>query len=101
MGAEALAALSAGIELDGRLTSPARVRALHTTPRQSVIEIVLHEGRKRQVRRMCEAVGHQVLSLHRSAYGGLRLGSLVEGASRPLRPAEIEQLRAAAAGGPA
>ena len=64
------ARLAAGIELDGRRTAPARVRVLRASGRQSVVEIVLHEGRKRQVRRMCEAVGHHVLSLHRSAYAG-------------------------------
>ena len=62
--------LAAGVELDGRRTAPARVRVLRASGRQSVVEIVLHEGRKRQVRRMCEAVGHHVLSLHRSAYAG-------------------------------
>ena len=72
------------------------MRVLRASGRQSVVEIVLHEGRKRQVRRMCEAVGHHVLSLHRSAYAGLRLGTLAPGASRPLRPAELELLRAAA-----
>jgi 23S rRNA pseudouridine2605 synthase len=97
--AETGAALAAGIVLDGRRTAPARVRVLHASGRQSVVEIVLHEGRKRQVRRMLEAVGHPVLSLHRSAYAGLRLGSLAPGASRPLRPAELELLRSAAGEG--
>jgi 23S rRNA pseudouridine2605 synthase len=92
------ARLAAGIELDGRRTAPARVRVLHATGRQSVVEIVLHEGRKRQVRRMSEAVGHPVISLHRSAYAGLRLGALKAGASRPLLPSEVELLRSAAAG---
>jgi 23S rRNA pseudouridine2605 synthase len=96
---EALRALADGIELDGRRTAPARVRVLRASGQRSVVEIVLHEGRKRQVRRMCEAVGHPVLSLHRSAYAGLRLGSLAAGASRPLRPAELELLRSTAAGG--
>jgi 23S rRNA pseudouridine2605 synthase len=96
VGGDAVRALAAGIELDGRRTAPARVRVLRTSGKQSVVEIVLHEGRKRQVRRMCEAVGHPVLSLHRSAYAGLRLGSLAAGASRPLRPAEVELLRSAA-----
>jgi 23S rRNA pseudouridine2605 synthase len=93
------ARLAAGIELDGRRTAPARVRVLHATGRQSVVEVVLHEGRKRQVRRMCEAVGHPVISLHRSAYAGLRLGALKAGASRPLLPSEVELLRSAAAAG--
>jgi 23S rRNA pseudouridine2605 synthase len=91
--------LAAGIELDGRRTAPARVRVLHASGRQSVVEIVLHEGRKRQVRRMCEAVGHPVISLHRSAYAGLRLGALEAGASRPLEPSEVELLRSASAAG--
>jgi 23S rRNA pseudouridine2605 synthase len=90
--------LAGGIELDGRRTAPARVRVLRASGKQSVVEIVLHEGRKRQVRRMCEAVGHPVLSLHRFAYAGLRLGSLAPGASRPLRQAELELLRSAAEG---
>jgi len=72
------------------------VRILRASGRQSVVEIVLHEGRKRQVRRMFEAVGHHVLGLHRSAYAGIRLGTLAAGASRPLRAAELELLRAAA-----
>ena len=95
---EEVRTLAGGIELDGRRTAPARVRVLHATGRRSVVEIVLHEGRKRQVRRMCEAVGHPVLSLHRSAYAGLSLGSLAAGAFRPLRPAELERLRSAAEG---
>jgi 23S rRNA pseudouridine2605 synthase len=93
------ARLASGIELDGKRTAPARVRVLHATGRQSVVEIVLHEGRKRQVRRMCEAVGHPVISLHRSAYAGLRLGAMKAGASRPLLAAEVELLRSAAADG--
>jgi 23S rRNA pseudouridine2605 synthase len=88
--------LAAGVELDGRRTAPARVRVLHASPRRSVLELVLHEGRKRQVRRMCEAVGHPVLELHRPAYAGLRLGALPPGASRPLEPAEVALLRRAA-----
>ncbi len=93
---ETAAKLAAGVDLDGRRTAPARVRILRASGRQSVVEIVLHEGRKRQVRRMFEAVGHHVLGLHRSAYAGIRLGTLPAGASRPLRAAELELLRAAA-----
>jgi pseudouridine synthase len=91
--------LAAGVELDGRRTAPARVRILRASGRQSVVEIVLHEGRKRQVRRMCEAVGHHVLGLHRSAYAGLRLGALAPGASRELEASEVELLRSAAESG--
>jgi 23S rRNA pseudouridine2605 synthase len=87
--------LADGIELDGKRTAPARVRVLRASGRQSVVEIVLHEGRKRQVRRMFEEVGHHVLGLHRSAYAGLKLGTLASGASRQLHPHEIELLRGA------
>jgi len=97
--AETAAKLAAGVDLDGRRTAPARVRILRASARQSVVEIVLHEGRKRQVRRMCEAVGHHVLALHRSAYAGLRLGTLGPGASRALLPAELELVRSAAGEG--
>jgi 23S rRNA pseudouridine2605 synthase len=90
--------LAEGIDLDGKRTAPARVRVLRASGRQSVVEIVLHEGRKRQVRRMFEEVGHHVLALHRSGYAGLRLGTLAQGASRPLLPHEIELLRSASAG---
>jgi 23S rRNA pseudouridine2605 synthase len=90
----ALRALREGVELDdGGLTSPAGVRQL----RSGVLEIEIAEGRKRQVRRMCQAVGHHVDALERVAFGPLRLGGLKEGKHRRLTPAEIEQLRKAAA----
>jgi 23S rRNA pseudouridine2605 synthase len=61
-----------------------------------VLEIEIAEGRKRQVRRMCEAVGHRVLALERVAFGPLRLGDLKPGEHRRLSGAEIERLRKAA-----
>jgi 23S rRNA pseudouridine2605 synthase len=87
--AEALRRLAEGIELDEGVTAPARVRRLAP----SRIELVLHEGRKRQVRRMCEAVGHPVRSLHRSTYAGLALGDLAPGTWRELADEEVELLR--------
>jgi 23S rRNA pseudouridine2605 synthase len=57
------------------------------------LEIALHEGRKRQVRRMCEAVGHPVISLVRVAFGPIGLGPLAPGSSRRLTDAEVERLR--------
>lgn len=81
--------LARGVELEDGLTAPARARMLAP----SRIELVLHEGRNRQVRRMCEAVGHPVRSLHRSAYAGLGLDGLAPGASRPLRRTEVAALR--------
>jgi 23S rRNA pseudouridine2605 synthase len=89
---EALRRLRDGVELaDGR-TAPARVRRL--APDR--LELVLHEGRKRQVRRMCEAVGHPVTRLERIAFGPLALGDLAPGAHRRLGAAEVARLRAAA-----
>lgn len=89
---EDLLRLAEGIELEEGVTAPARVRRLAP----SRIELVLHEGRKRQVRRMCQAVGHPVLSLHRPTYAGLGLGDLAPGAWRELTDDEVHTLRAQA-----
>ncbi len=97
----ALAALRTGVELDDGVTAPASVR--QAAP--GVLELSLVEGRKRQVRRMCEAVGHRVVALERIAFGPLRLADagkggkpLVEGRSRRLSAAEVERLRNALSG---
>ena len=89
--AAALQALRDGVELDDGVTAPARVRRLAP----DTLEITIHEGRKRQVRRMCEAVGHPVLALERVAFGPLGLGSLQPGRARRLSEAEVERLRRA------
>jgi len=89
----ALRALRAGVVLEDGPTAPAGVRLLGP----GLIELVIAEGRKRQVRRMCEAVGHRVIALQRVAYGPLELGTLGAGEHRRLEEAEIELLRAAAA----
>ena len=88
----AIRALREGVALDDGVTAPARVRRIAA----GELELTIHEGRKRQVKRMCEAVGHRVKSLERIAFGGLRLGSLAEGATRQLSDAEVERLRQAA-----
>jgi pseudouridine synthase len=88
---EALLGLRAGVDLDDGRTAPAGVKRLAP----SRIELTLHEGRKRQVKRMCEAVGHPVRRLHRSGYAGLTLRGLAVGAWRELTGAEVERLRAA------
>jgi 23S rRNA pseudouridine2605 synthase len=88
----ALRALREGVELEDGVTAPARVRQ----PRPGVLEITIREGRKRQVRRMCEAVGHRVVELERVAFGPLGLRGLRQGQSRRLTKAEIERLRQAA-----
>jgi 23S rRNA pseudouridine2605 synthase len=91
----ALDALKHGVELDDGRTSPAKVRVLERGNGTSVLEVIVHEGRKRQVRRMCEAVGHPVLDLERTRFGPLRLGSLPRGEWRRLRAAEVDRLRQA------
>ncbi len=88
----ALRRLRDGLELDDGPTLPAGVRQV----RAGVLEITLREGRQRQVKRMCEAVGHPVTSLRRVAFGPLRLGDLKPGDARRLTLAEVERLRAAA-----
>jgi pseudouridine synthase len=85
----ALQALAEGVELEDGMTAPATVRCLAP----SRIELVLHEGRNRQVRRMLEAVGHPVRRLHRSVYAGLTLDGLEPGEWRELEPAEVKGLR--------
>jgi 23S rRNA pseudouridine2605 synthase len=86
---EALQRLRAGVELDDGRTAPARVKRL--APDR--LEITIHEGRKRQVRRMCEAVGHPVIALERVRFGPLWLGKLEEGQHRRLTAPEVEKLR--------
>ena len=90
VGEGALRALRDGVELDDGRTAPARVRRV----KPDLIELTIHEGRNRQVRRMCETVGHPVLALERIGFGSLRLGDLAPGAHRRLSEAEIERLRA-------
>jgi 23S rRNA pseudouridine2605 synthase len=87
----ALRALREGVELDDGVTAPARVRRLGPDR----VEITIHEGRKRQVRRMLEAVGHPVIALERVRFGPLWLGKLEEGRHRRLTAAEVERLRRA------
>jgi 23S rRNA pseudouridine2605 synthase len=96
VGAAALRKLREGVELEDGMSAPAGVRRL----RPDVIELTLREGRKRQVRRMCEAVGHRVIRLERVAFGPLGLGDLSPGGHRPLTPDELEALRHAAGLGP-
>ena len=86
----ALQQLREGIELDDGRTAPARARRLGP----GRVELVLHEGRKHQEKRMLAAVGHPVVRLHRTAYAGLTLEGLEPGTCRELEPSEIERLRA-------
>lgn len=84
-----LRALADGIELDDGRTAPARVRRL--APNE--IELTIHEGRNRQVRRMLETVGHPATHLHRTGYAGLTADDLEPGDYRELTGREVEQLR--------
>lgn len=86
-----LRALRSGVELDGRPTAPARV----SQPNPGVLRIVIHEGRNRQVRRMCEAVGHPVRRLVRTRIGPLRDTRLAPGEWRPLERKEVLALQRA------
>ena len=86
---EAIRRLAEGVELDDGPTAPARARRLGA----GRLELVIHEGRNRQVRRMCEAVGHPVRRLHRTAYGPVELGTLAPGRWRPLTAEEVAALR--------
>src|SRR4051794_34800777 len=84
---EDLRRLRDGVELDDGPTAPARVRRVGAE-----LEIVIREGRKRQLRRMLDAVGHPVLELRRIAFGPLQLGDLAPGAARRLRREEVDRL---------
>jgi 23S rRNA pseudouridine2605 synthase len=88
-GEEALRALAEGIEFEDGPTAPARVRSLGP----GRLELALHEGRNRQVRRMLEAVGHPVHRLRRSRYAGLTTGRLGRGQFRELTRDEVVRLR--------
>jgi 23S rRNA pseudouridine2605 synthase len=88
--ADALGRLANGVDLEDGRTAPARARLLAP----STIELMLHEGRKHQVKRMCAAVGHPVRRLHRSRYAGLTLDGLEPGRWRELRRDEIDRLKA-------
>jgi 23S rRNA pseudouridine2605 synthase len=85
----ALRRLREGVELEDGPTAPAKVRQVE----RGVLEITIKEGRKRQVRRMCDAIRHPVIELTRIAFGPLRLKDLAPGQHRRLTQAEIERLR--------
>ena len=90
--AQTLRRLREGIELDDGSTAPAEAELI----RPDLIELRIHEGRKHQVKRMLEAVGHPVRRLHRSRYGGLTLDGLAPGEWRELTDTEVDRLRRAA-----
>ena len=94
---EQVVKMSSGVVLDdGVKTQPAVIHVVVDEPGRTVLEITLHEGRNRQIRRMCEAVGLEVIRLKRSAEGPVKLGMLQPGEYRELKKSEISALRNAA-----
>ena len=93
---DALRQLSEGMVVSGERFEPAEVRVLDGTAGDTRLSMVLREGRKREVRRLWQALGHPVLDLQRVRIDGLTLGDLPEGGVRPLNPDELSRLRSAA-----
>ena len=95
ISAQELEQLRGGVQIDDFTTSKAKVRLLKYDPetRRTRVEVVIHEGKNRQVRKMLEAVGKNVLALHRSKIGSIDLQGLKLGEWRHLKPKEIETLQ--------
>ncbi len=93
--------LAEGIELEDGMTAPATATVVDSGAKRSVLELTIHEGRNRQVRRMCAAVGHPVVELARTQYGPLRLSGIAPGAWRELAAQEIRRLQKVAGLAPA
>ena len=89
---EQLVKLETGVELDGGKTAPAIVHVVHKEPGRVVLEMILHEGKNREIRRMCNAVGLQVARLRRIQIGGVKMGMLKQGDWRDLTEKEVKNL---------
>lgn len=85
--------LRTGVILDGKPTARAEAEIYETKAKSTVLKIIIREGRNRQVKRMCEEVGHPVIKLERIAVGDLNLGNLKQGQWRYLTPNEVKQFR--------
>ena len=92
VGQEKIRKLEQGIEIDGKKTWPATISKVKKRGAASRLEISIHEGRKRQIRKMFGAIGHPVIDLKRIAYGQLQLGSLKSGAYRFLTPEDMKKV---------
>lgn len=90
---EQLVELSEGVEIDGRKTLPCTITVLDKQPGRVVMQMVIKEGRNRQIRKMCEAVGLEVARLKRTAVGPVKLGMLKPGEYRELKAEELRALR--------
>lgn len=88
-------ALLEGLELDGERMQPVETRVLVKEPGRTVVEMTLHEGKNRQIRRMCQQLGLEVARLKRVAVGPVRLGMLQPGEYRDLTRLELENLQKA------
>jgi len=84
--------IRSGVEIDGRMTSPADIRVESIQGNKTTFRVVIHEGRNRQVRRMFEAIGYTVVSLKRTGIGKLQLGTLAPGKWRLLEDREVKDL---------
>ena len=90
---EQLIKLASGVEIDGTMTQECSVVVLDKQPGRVVLQMTIHEGRNRQIRKMCEAVGLEVARLKRTAIGPIKLGMLKPGEYRELKPDELRALR--------
>ena len=90
---DVLVKLSEGVVIDGRKTLPCTVLVLDKQPGRTVLQMTISEGRNRQIRKMCEAVGLEVARLKRTAVGPIKLGMLKPGTWRDLKPEELRALR--------
>lgn len=95
-GEAALQRLRSGIKLKEGTTAPAEVVVVGELPKYTWLQVILHQGWYRQIKRMGQAVGHPVVKIRRSAYGPIEIGNLAPGKSRPLNRLELEKLRRAA-----
>ena len=93
---EQLSAITEGIIIDDRKTAPAEVRVVTKEENRVVLEIILYEGRNRQIRKMCEQLGLEVARLKRTAIGSVKLGMLKQGDWRELTEDEVRKLMLAA-----
>lgn len=93
LAVEDIRKLEKGIRLEDGLTAPAKVRRVKKTKSNSWIEVIIHEGRKRQIRRMLQRVGHPVIKLIRTRINGLELGDLKPGEYRFMTPEEVKKLK--------
>lgn len=87
-----LTAFATGMEIDGRITAPADAHIIEKQDNRVVMEIVLYEGRNRQIRKMCESLGLEVARLKRTSMGSLKLGMLLPGKWRELKEDEVHKL---------